>query len=87
VRGEDDCLPGHAEIVQHLKQQRLRRRVDSGKRFVEQVDVGLLQERSRDEDPLLLPSGECPNLDGSEAAHAHLRERCQSILAVPFGNG
>ena len=36
VRGEDDRLAGRAEIVQDLEHQRLRRRVDSGKRLVEE---------------------------------------------------
>ncbi len=87
VRGEDDRLPGQPEIVQDLQHQGLRRRVDSGKWFVEEEDVGLLQECSRDEDPLLLPAGERPDLDGGEATHAHLGERCQGILAVPIGDG
>ncbi len=87
VRGEDDRLPGQPQIVEHLQHQGLRRRVDSGKRFIEEIDVGLLQERAGDEDPLLLPSGERPDLDWGEATHAHLGKRGQSILAIPMRDG
>src|SRR5215207_2381370 len=48
VRSEDDRLPGQPEIVQDLQHQRLRWGVDSGKWFIQEKDVSLLQECSRD---------------------------------------
>src|SRR5215212_164789 len=72
VRCEDECLSGGSEILQDLEHKHLRRRIDSRKRLIQEEHVGLLQQRSGDEDSLLLPSRECPNLGGGKATHADL---------------
>ena len=59
---------------QHVQNGLFRGGVDTGKRFVQQQDVRPLRHRAGHEHPLLLATGELPDLTIGEVGHAdHLQ--------------
>ena len=62
----------------------LRNGVYALKRFVHQVDPGVLHQGARQKNALLLPPGQLPNLPTREIFHAHARQRLPRLFAFAF---
>ncbi len=60
----------------------LRRDIQSSRRLVEQQYIWLLGQRSGDEDPLLLSSGEVAQRAVSMPLHPHVSQGVQRDLAI-----
>ena len=82
VVDDHERLPGRAQRLQELHDGPLRRRVDALEGLVHEVHVGVLDERAREEDALLLPAGELRDLAARVIGHADLPERAHRGLAL-----
>mmetsp|Transcript_6267 Transcript_6267/g.9457 ORF Transcript_6267/g.9457 Transcript_6267/m.9457 type:complete len:503 (+) Transcript_6267:362-1870(+) len=84
--GDDDRRPSHHQTVQGLLHQLLVLRVERRRRLVEQQDLGVLEQRARDGDALLLSAGK------HDAALSALRvvalgERLDEVVGVGEARG
>ena len=78
----DDRLPALPQGPQQLDDRLLRRRVDALEGLVHEVDLGVLDERTGEEDALLLAAGELADLAAGELGHADLLERLPRGRAI-----
>ncbi len=77
-----DTPPALGEAVQRAQDRGLRDRVHGGQRLVHEEQLGLLRERARQEDALLLPAGEAADGAVGQRLHAHLNERRRRRIAL-----
>ena len=75
-------MPVALQLAQQLEDRPLGRGVDAREGLVHEVEIGLLRQRPRQEDALLLAARELADLALGEAAHAHRCEAAQRDLAV-----
>jgi hypothetical protein len=71
-----------AQRLQHRDDGPLRLRVHALERLVHQVDPGILHQRTRQEDALLLAARQLADLAGREVHHVHLLQRRQRQLTL-----
>ena len=63
------------ELGEHIVEPGLRFRIHPGRRFIQKKNVGPVDDRPGDEDPLLLSSGKLPNAPVLQPLHVHLLQR------------
>ena len=80
VRHDHRCPPDH-HPVQSLLHDALRLRVQRARRLVQEQHLGVLEDRPRDGDPLLLPAGEL-HATLADAGVVPVRERGDEAVGV-----
>jgi hypothetical protein len=71
VRGGDHRTPASRLGIQDVHDLLLRHRVHSGDRLVEQINLRVRSERTRNEHPSALPSGELADLTRRKVCHIY----------------
>ena len=83
VRGEHHGVPSLTNLSHEPPEVMTCLRVEAGRRLVEEEDPRLVDERSRDAEPLLLPTGEGSHLRARLLGELHVgEERCGVHLAL-----
>ena len=68
---DDDCFSFGSELLQECDDCAFCRRVNTLKRFIHQIDGGILHERAGEKDALLLSTGELADLPVGVCLHPH----------------
>ena len=82
VMHADDRLAARAQFAQHLDDGAFGRGIHAGERFVHQVQIRVLRERTGEEDALLLAAGKLADLPGGVVGQTHLGERRAGLLPL-----
>ena len=82
VRRHEYRKPVADELANDFAQRFFRRRIDPGRRLVEQQQFGFLRERACDENALLLPPREIRDPSPGKIGHMHYVERVMNDLAI-----
>src|SRR6185437_15235045 len=84
MRGQQYRLAALADVAHQLPDRATRLRVEARRELVEKDDFGIVDERQRDEQPLLLPSRQRHEPRIALVGEAELLEQTVAVRGLPL---